>query len=137
MTPRAAGEPDTLPPTWCKKCQADVLPEGKGKCPRCGIFLRHNFVARRHPINVLRRDALLAELVAEFTPVTILERSNCAHLAATLEQLDSMKPGSTEWQRLVTVAQTLGAALHNERSREPRTPAQLRRDVRLGTRRPR
>ena len=59
-----------------------------------------NFVARRHPVNVLRRDALLAELVAEFTPATILERSNCAHLAATLEQLEVMKPGSTEWQRL-------------------------------------
>ncbi len=122
MTPRSAGEPDTLPLTWCKKCEADVLPSGKGKCPRCGIFLRQNFVARRHPVNVLRRDALLAELVAEFTPGTILERSNCAHLAATLEQLEVMKPGSTEWQRLVTVAQTLGATLHDERSREPRTP---------------
>ena len=32
-----------------------------------------------------------------------------------------MKPGSTEWQRLVTVAQTLGATLHHERSREPCT----------------
>lgn len=41
---------------------------------------------------------------------------------ATLEQLEVIKPGSTEWQRLITVAQTLGAALHTERSREPRTP---------------
>ena len=97
------------------------MPEGRGKCPRCGIFLRQNFVARRHPVNVLRRDALLAELVAEFTPTTILERSNCAHLATTLEQLEVMKPGSTEWQRLVTVAQTLG--LHDARSREPRAPS--------------
>ena len=48
LTPHSAGEPDTLPLTWCKKCQANVVPEGKGKCPRCGIFLRQNFVARRH-----------------------------------------------------------------------------------------
>ncbi len=42
------GEPDAqTTPQWCKKCQADVIPRGKGLCPRCGIFLKQNFVARR------------------------------------------------------------------------------------------
>ncbi len=110
------GEPDAqTTPQWCKKCQADVIPRGKGLCPRCGIFLKQNFVARRHPVNVLRRDALKAELFAEFRPGNIIDRSNCEHLAATMEQLDTMRPGSSEWQRLVTVKQTLVAALHNAR----------------------
>ena len=49
------GEPGTLPTVWCKRCKADVLPEGKGQCPRCGKFIRLNFMARKHPVNMLRR----------------------------------------------------------------------------------
>jgi hypothetical protein len=119
--PALAGEPDTLPLTYCRKCQVEVKPEGKGRCPRCQTFLRLNFVARRHPVNVLRRDALLAELVADYQPNTTMLRSTCAHLAGTLEQLEVMKPGSPDWQRLVQTAQTLGAALHDARPTPPRT----------------
>ena len=120
--PASVGEPDSLPVTWCKKCHADVRPVGKGRCPRCNVFLKLNFTARKHPVNVLRRDALLAELVAEYQPNTTMLRLTCAHLAGTLEQLEVMKPGSPEWQRLVTVAQTLGAALNDARPHEPRLP---------------
>src|SRR5690349_11461361 len=48
------GEPGTLPPTWCRNCQVEVKPEGKGRCPRCGAFLKLNFIRRRHPVNKLR-----------------------------------------------------------------------------------
>jgi hypothetical protein len=113
--PPSPGEPGAAPPTFCRKCQVEVRPQGKGQCPRCGTFLRLNFVARRHPVNVLRRDALLADLLRQFPPANIVERSTCEHLAATLEQLETMRPGTTEWQRLVTAAQTLGAALHDPR----------------------
>jgi hypothetical protein len=99
-----------------------VVPVGKGKCGQCGSFLSLNFVARKHRVNVLRREALLAELVAQFRPVDILARSACEHLSAVLEQLDSMRPGTTEWQRLVTTAQTLGTALRSAQP-EARTPA--------------
>jgi len=117
------GEPDTLPLTYCRKCQVEVMPQGKGRCPRCQTFLRLNFSARKHPVNLLRRDALLAELVSEFSPATIVERSACEHLAAAYERLDSMRPGSPEWSRLVTVAQTLSATLQEARlSHEARTP---------------
>jgi hypothetical protein len=109
------GEPNTLPLTFCRVCQVEVKPVGKGKCPRCQTFLRLNFVARKHPVNVARRDALFAELVAEHQPRTVGTRATCEHLAATLERLETTKPGSTEWQRLITTAQTLGAALEEAR----------------------
>jgi hypothetical protein len=112
----ALGEPDTLPLTFCRVCQLEVKPEGKGRCSRCGTFLRLNFVARKGPVNVLRRDALLAELVAEYQPRTVGTRATCEQYAATLERLETTKPGSTEWQRLITVAQTLGSALDESRS---------------------
>jgi len=76
-----------------------------------------NFVARKGPINVLRRDALLAELVTDYQPDTTLLRSTCEDLAATLERLENTKAGSIEWQRLVQVKQLLGATL--EASRRP------------------
>ena len=41
-----AGEPDTLPPQWCKNCSVEVVPRGKGLCPRCGRVLKHSFLAR-------------------------------------------------------------------------------------------
>jgi hypothetical protein len=113
------GEPNSLPPTWCKKCQAEVLPYGKGKCPRCHTFLKHNFVQRKHPVNVLRRDALLKKLVADYQPQTTLTHASCEHLAGILEQLETMKPGSPDHQRLVQLSQTLGASLEeSRRSRE-------------------
>jgi hypothetical protein len=79
-------------------------------------MLKQSFLARRHPVNVLRRDALLADLLAQFPPTNILERSTCEHLAGTLEQLEVMKPGSPDWQRLVQTAQTLSGSLEESRS---------------------
>src|SRR2546422_468738 len=75
------GEPDTLPLTFCRRCKVDVKPEGKGLCPRCGKMLRHNFLARKHPINVLRRDQLRAEIIAEYQPHTLELRDACQYLA--------------------------------------------------------
>jgi hypothetical protein len=99
------------------------MPVGKGKCPRCGRVLRLNFVARRHPVNVLRVDQLLADLLAQFPPADIIERCDREQLAVTLEQLETMRPGTTEWQRLVTVAQMLGAALRDSQaSRQTASP---------------
>ena len=73
------GEPGTLPEVWCRKCNANVKPEGKGTCPRCHTFLKLNFVARRHPINVLRRDQLYHEIVAEYATAQIeLGKSHAA-----------------------------------------------------------
>lgn len=119
------GEPDTLPMTFCRKCEVEVKPVGKGKCPRCGIFLRQNFVARRHPVNKLRVEQHLAELFAEFRPATVVGRRTCEQLAGIYEQLEGLKPGSTEWQRLVTTAQTLSVALQ-ESSHKPHTSTDYR-----------
>jgi hypothetical protein len=80
-----------------------------------------NFSARRHPVNKLRRDQLLAELVADYQPNTTLLRATCEHLAGTLEQLETMRSGSPDWGRLIDKAQTLGAALHEARATAPST----------------
>jgi hypothetical protein len=109
------GEPDTLPVVFCRRCQIDVRPEGKGVCPRCRTFLRLNFVSRRHPVNKLRVEQHLEELIAEFRPSTTTARRTCEHLAGIYEQLEGLKPGSTEWGRLVTMAQTLATTLEGAR----------------------
>jgi hypothetical protein len=111
------GVPDSLPETWCPNCQANVKPKGKGLCPRCSRFLKNSFAARKHPVNVLRRDALLAKLVAEYRPSTQRLLSACEQYAGVLEQLEVMKPGSQEHKRLVELSELLAAAL--EESRPP------------------
>jgi hypothetical protein len=110
-SPHLLGEPDTLPPTWCRKCEAEVKPIGKGNCPRCGRVLKGSFLARRHPVNKLRRQQILEKLVSEHRPQTTMAFANCSHLAGILEQLEVLKPGSTEHQRLVQLSQTLADAL--------------------------
>jgi len=116
------GIPGTLPPTWCANCQAEVTPKGKGLCPRCGRVLKGAFLARRHPVNLLRREVLLKKLVAEYRPTTTVLNATCEHLAGILEQLESLKPGSAEHQRLVTLAQTLGETLDASRRAESSAP---------------
>ena len=120
------GEPDTLPPTWCKKCQAEVKPEGKGVCPRCHTFLSRNFTARKHPVNKLRRQQLLDKFVRDYQPNTQRLQSMCEQFAGVVEQLEVIKPGSPEHQRLVQLSQLLGAALEeSQSSRVARTPADM------------
>jgi hypothetical protein len=106
---------------WCSKCECNVAPAGKGQCPVCGTFLPGHQVSRKHGVNVVRRDALLAELIAEFHPANIMDRATCEHLAATLSQLEDMRPGTMEWQRSAAMAQTLNAALRAAQP-ETRTP---------------
>jgi hypothetical protein len=102
------GEPDAWTvKQWCRSCHVDVLPVGKGECPRCHKALRLNFKARRHPVNVLRRDAHLEKLVARYQPHTPMVQSTCEMQAGILEQLDTLKPGSTEHARLVQLSQQL------------------------------
>jgi hypothetical protein len=109
------GIPGTLPETWCQHCKSQVKPQGKGLCPRCGRFLKLSFVARKLPVNVLRRERILKKLVADYAPNTTLLHATCEHLAGVLEQLEVMKPGSPEHQRLVTLGQTLGDTLESSR----------------------
>lgn len=110
--PSAASLAEILPPTWCPHCKAfEEKPHGKGQCRRCGRVLKGAFLARRHPVNLLRRDALLAKLIADYQPNTTVLRSSCEVLAGILEQLESLKPGSQEHQRLVTLSQLLGKSL--------------------------
>jgi len=109
------GEPGTLPPTWCRSCQATVTPVGKGTCPRCARFLRLNFVSRKHAVNKLRRQQILEQLLADYHPTTTLGHSSCDMLAGILEQLESMKPGSPDHQRLVQLSQLLGTSLEESR----------------------
>jgi hypothetical protein len=119
------GIPDTLPMTWCPNCKADVLPKDKGRCPRCARMLKGSFLARRHPVNLLRRDALLAKLVADYQPNTTMQHATCQHLAGTLEQLEVIKPGSQEWQRLTQMAQQLAEALEETRASRKYTTTSL------------
>ena len=105
------GEPGSLPATWCKKCQAEVRPQGKGTCPRCHTFLKLNFVSRRHPVNKLRRDQLFDEIVAEYRPQTLELRDACSYLASVKERLESTKGGTPEHQRLMSTWSELSAQL--------------------------
>jgi hypothetical protein len=90
---------------------------GKGTCERCGVFLKLNFVARRHPVNKLRVEVLNDTFVREYNPTTQRLRSMCEQLAAVTEQLETMKPGSPDHQRLVQLSVLLGETL--EASRRP------------------
>lgn len=107
------GEPGSLPPTWCRKCEAMVRPVGKGKCERCGGFLRLNFVARTNPINKLRREVLLDEIVAEYRPRTLELRDACRFLANVKERLETTKDGTPEHQRLMAMWSELSIQLRN------------------------
>lgn len=107
---------------YCKQCARDVMPVGKGQCPHCGVFMRLNFVARRHPVNVSRCEMILADLCAQFPPRNVLERADRQHLASTLEQLENMRPGTPEWQRLIAVANTLGESLRASAPSTTTTP---------------
>jgi hypothetical protein len=51
-----------------------VQPYGKGRCPRCHTFLKHNFIARKHPINQLRREQLLNKLIADYRLLLVRRR---------------------------------------------------------------
>jgi hypothetical protein len=73
-------------------------------------------VARRHPINRLRKQQLLDQLIAEYQPRTTMLHASCEHLAGILEQLETMKPGSPDHQRLVQLSQLLGASLEESRT---------------------
>jgi hypothetical protein len=118
------GEPNSLQRTFCKVCQTEVQPIGKGRCPRCQTFLRLNFVARRHPVNRLRCEQLFDQLVADYQPSTTLLRATCTHLSVILEQLEAMRPGSPDHQRLVQLSQLLGESLETSRTaRESRDAA--------------
>jgi hypothetical protein len=113
----AAGVPDSLPEVLCPHCQVTVKPRGRGQCPKCGRVLKQSFLARRRPVNVLRRQQLLDKLLGEYQPHTTMARTTCEMLAGVLEQLEVQKPGSQEHQRLVQLSQQLFAAL--EASRRP------------------
>ena len=120
-TPKAPviGEPDALPLTFCRKCEVDVKPVGKGVCPRCRTFLRQNFIARKHPVNVLRRDQLHAENLAEYRPDTLHLRRACRWLANITERLENVKDGTPEHQRLVAMYTELVTTLEAARAAQP------------------
>ncbi len=84
-------------------------------------MMRLNFLARKHPVNRLRVDVLAERLYMEYRPATTVLRSMCAQLAGTLEQLEVLKPGSTDWARLVQTQQLLSDALEQSRSAKTHT----------------
>jgi hypothetical protein len=96
-----------------------VQPEHKGRCPTCKSFLQANTISRKHPINVSKRAAILADLLVEFKPTTTMATATCEHLAATLERLNNARPGSVDWTRLISASQTLAAALRGPEVRPP------------------
>jgi hypothetical protein len=100
---------------WCRKCEADVRPAGKGACPRCGSFLKLNYASRRHPVNVLRRDQLLAEILVKYPASDALERFDREQLAAAMERLENTRPESPDWQRLMTAKAQLEQAAESTR----------------------
>jgi hypothetical protein len=134
-----AGVPDSLPETWCAHCKVDVQPRGKGLCPRCGRFLRQSFAARKHPVNLARRDELHNENIAEYKPQTLHLRRACRWLANITERLEHVKDGTPEHQRLVDMWTHLTATLEASRTptpdanpgveRMPQTALELARDL--------
>lgn len=110
------GAEGLLPSTWCRSCKEKIQPEGKGTCPKCGQFLRRNFVARQHPQNRLRVDQLRDQLTAEYSPTSMQIRSAVDALAVVLERLESVKAGTPEHQRLVDVQARLFATLNDSLS---------------------
>jgi hypothetical protein len=76
------------------------------------------FLARRHPVNVARRDQIFRKLVADYQPQTTLLRSSCEMLAGILEQLEVIRPGLPEHQRLVQLSQQLGTTIEETRRQQ-------------------
>jgi hypothetical protein len=81
---------------FCKKCGHDVVPIDKGRCPVHKIFLKGNFVAQKHPVRIARVQELLARVSADFAPSTVDEHSTAEQLAAVMERLETLQPGSVE-----------------------------------------
>jgi hypothetical protein len=108
-----------LPDTFCKRCRVVVTPFDKGRCPKCGTFLKSNFIARRRAINRMRRDQLLAIFVHEYRPSSTYLHGLCEDLAAIREQLEDQRPGPPDWARLVEKQTQIGEQL--EASRRPTT----------------
>lgn len=117
------GIPDSLPETNCPNCKVNVLPRGKGQCPRCGRVLKMSFNARTKPINTPRRNAILAALIAEFPPADMLERATTEQLADTLERIEGLKAGSADWHKSVETSQKLGAALRQAKQSRVAKPS--------------
>jgi hypothetical protein len=111
------GIPGSLPPTFCfnPKCNMFVHPIGKGQCPRCKRVVKGGFLGRVHKVNLLRKDQLNAEFLREYQAETQYARSMCDALATVVEQLESSRAGSAEYQRLATLAQQLGNTLEAAR----------------------
>jgi hypothetical protein len=61
--------------------------------------LKHSFLARRHPVNKLRKQQILDTLRADYRPQTTRLQDTCADLAGVREQLETMKAGSAEHSR--------------------------------------
>jgi hypothetical protein len=80
------------------------------------VFLRLNFVSRRHPVNKLRVQQLIETFVQEYRPNSQRFRSMCEQLAIVTSQLETTKPGSPDHQRLVQLSVLLGEQLEGSRS---------------------
>ena len=118
------GSPDGPATALCAKCGHDVVPVD-GRCPVHRVFLAGNTVAIKHPVREQRRRALLAEVVAEFPPSGIDARTTAEQLAGVLERLETLKPGSIEWQRLLAAKVTLRSELAATRTVEDVDAARL------------
>jgi hypothetical protein len=108
-----------LPPghVWCPGCAGPRLPKigygGRISCSVCHKFVPVGDmkVARQGP-NMKRREALERDLLTQFPPTNVLERTLVEHVATALERLEASRPGSLDWTRINTVVQALTAQLY-------------------------
>lgn len=106
-------------------CGAGLHATDPYRCAR-GHAIGGNPLARKHPVNERRVEQLLGKYVRDYHPDTQRLQSMCEQFAAVTEQLEGRKAdGSANYQRLVQLSQTLGAALEESRSREIRAQTDL------------
>jgi hypothetical protein len=96
---------------YCPKCSHDVVPDERGRCPTHTIFLAGNQASRKHPVSVARKRELLDKIRSDYVLSTVGHHSTAEQVASVMERLEGSKPGSIEWQRLITGLSTLLAEL--------------------------
>ena len=107
-------EAPALPTKHCAKCNRQVVPRPKGNCPICGRILpgvAFNQADRQGVVNQARRDEILALILDEYRPHTVVLKLRCTHLATTYMQLESTKAGTPAFQRLIADSTKLRAEL--------------------------
>ena len=97
------------------RCGAPPHATDPERCAR-GHGIPGAALARKHAINENRRAVLLAKYIEEYVPGDSQRlTSACEQLASVTERLETVRMGSTESQRLVGLANSLGELLEASR----------------------